>query len=106
MRGIAAFTGTVQRQADVSEVIRPPRGALACSILASLLLPLACFLNLLLITQCGSRGSVLLFLNSVTRFDVPSKLAFIGDYTGQITLLKLTASGCELVTTLKGHSGL
>lgn len=39
------------------------------------------------------------------RFDSQSKLAFIGDYSGQISMLKLDNNGASLVTTLKGHSG-
>ncbi|VVC88952.1 unnamed protein product [Leptidea sinapis] len=39
------------------------------------------------------------------QFDSESKYAFIGDYSGQITLLKLDNNGAALVTTLKGHTG-
>lgn len=39
------------------------------------------------------------------RFDFQSKHAFVGDYSGQITMLKLTEEGATLITTLKGHSG-
>ena len=38
------------------------------------------------------------------RFDVQSKHTFIGDYTGQITMLKLEANSYKPITTLKGHS--
>ncbi|XP_026468436.1 WD repeat and FYVE domain-containing protein 2-like [Ctenocephalides felis] len=39
------------------------------------------------------------------QFDSQSKHAFIGDYSGQIIMLKLDHSGAALVTTLKGHTG-
>lgn len=39
------------------------------------------------------------------RFDSQSKYAFVGDYSGQITMLKLDNNGATLVTTLKGHTG-
>ncbi|XP_077299813.1 WD repeat and FYVE domain containing 2 [Arctopsyche grandis] len=39
------------------------------------------------------------------QFDSQAKLAFIGDYSGQISMLKLDNNGVRLVTTLKGHSG-
>lgn len=39
------------------------------------------------------------------QYDSLSKHAFIGDYSGQIIMLKLDANGCSMVTTLKGHSG-
>ncbi|KAF1669031.1 WD repeat and FYVE domain-containing protein 1, partial [Aptenodytes patagonicus] len=31
--------------------------------------------------------------------------AFVGDYSGQITLLKLEQNTCSVITTLKGHEG-
>lgn len=39
------------------------------------------------------------------QFDSQSKHAFIGDYSGHITMLKLENSGTTLITTLKGHTG-
>ncbi|XP_022207736.2 WD repeat and FYVE domain-containing protein 2 [Nilaparvata lugens] len=38
-------------------------------------------------------------------FDSRSKFAFVGDYSGVITMLKLDASGAKVSTTLKGHTG-
>ncbi|XKL68203.1 hypothetical protein PGB90_003694 [Kerria lacca] len=38
-------------------------------------------------------------------FDSDSSHAFIGDYSGQITMLKLDNIGIKVITTLKGHSG-
>jgi len=38
------------------------------------------------------------------QFDMQSKHAFIGDQSGQITMLKIEESGFKPVTTLKGHS--
>ncbi|XP_060517053.1 WD repeat and FYVE domain-containing protein 2 [Cylas formicarius] len=39
------------------------------------------------------------------QFDAQTKHAFIGDYSGQITMLKLDNNGLTVITTLKGHSG-
>ncbi|KAK9888618.1 hypothetical protein WA026_000847 [Henosepilachna vigintioctopunctata] len=39
------------------------------------------------------------------QFDTQSKHAFVGDYSGTITMLKLENNGLSVVTTLKGHSG-
>ncbi|XP_019759587.1 WD repeat and FYVE domain-containing protein 2 isoform X2 [Dendroctonus ponderosae] len=39
------------------------------------------------------------------QFDAQSKHAFVGDYSGQITMLKLDNNGPSVITTLKGHSG-
>ncbi|XP_037559536.1 WD repeat and FYVE domain-containing protein 2-like [Dermacentor silvarum] len=39
------------------------------------------------------------------QFDAQSKHAFVGDYSGQITMLKVEQTGYKPVTTLKGHSG-
>lgn len=39
------------------------------------------------------------------QFDAQSKHAFVGDYSGQITMLKLDNNGPTVITTLKGHSG-
>ncbi|XP_054284616.1 WD repeat and FYVE domain-containing protein 2-like [Macrosteles quadrilineatus] len=38
-------------------------------------------------------------------FDAPSKHAFVGDYSGVITMLKLSNAGCQIITSLKGHTG-
>ncbi|XP_022668618.1 WD repeat and FYVE domain-containing protein 2-like isoform X1 [Varroa jacobsoni] len=37
--------------------------------------------------------------------DQASRHAFVGDYSGEITMLKLTETSYQPVTTLKGHSG-
>lgn len=39
------------------------------------------------------------------RYDFDTQYAFVGDYSGQITLLKLEQSSCSVITTLKGHEG-
>ncbi|XP_044726512.1 WD repeat and FYVE domain-containing protein 2 [Chrysoperla carnea] len=39
------------------------------------------------------------------QFDAQSKHAFVGDYSGQITMLKLDNSGATVVTTLRAHTG-
>lgn len=38
-------------------------------------------------------------------FDAQSKHAFVGDYSGVITMLKLDNNGARVITSLKGHSG-
>uniref|UniRef100_A0A1B6CDK1 FYVE-type domain-containing protein n=1 Tax=Clastoptera arizonana TaxID=38151 RepID=A0A1B6CDK1_9HEMI len=38
-------------------------------------------------------------------FDAQSKHAFVGDYSGVITMLKLDNTGAQVITSLKGHSG-
>ncbi|XP_076435996.1 WD repeat and FYVE domain-containing protein 2-like [Babylonia areolata] len=38
-------------------------------------------------------------------FDEQSRSAFVGDYSGQVTVLKLKDTTFDLITTLKGHSG-
>lgn len=39
------------------------------------------------------------------RFDSLSKYAFVGDYAGQITMLRCEKQGTQLITTFKGHTG-
>ncbi len=39
------------------------------------------------------------------QFDEETKHAFIADYAGQITVLKVMDNGHQVITTLKGHSG-
>ncbi|XP_072033651.1 WD repeat and FYVE domain-containing protein 2-like [Amphiura filiformis] len=39
------------------------------------------------------------------QFDEESKHAFVGDYSGQITVLKVEDNNYQIITTLKGHSG-
>uniref|UniRef100_A0A4W5NLP2 WD repeat and FYVE domain containing 2 n=1 Tax=Hucho hucho TaxID=62062 RepID=A0A4W5NLP2_9TELE len=39
------------------------------------------------------------------QFDVETRHAFVGDYSGQVTILKLELDSCSLVTTFKGHTG-
>lgn len=39
------------------------------------------------------------------QFDSQTKHAFVGDYSGQITMLKLDNSGAQIITALKGHTG-
>jgi WD repeat and FYVE domain-containing protein 2 len=38
------------------------------------------------------------------QFDSLSRHVFVGDFAGQITMLKLQKSGAALVTILKGHT--
>ncbi|XP_041119544.1 WD repeat and FYVE domain-containing protein 1-like isoform X1 [Polyodon spathula] len=42
---------------------------------------------------------------SCLQFDHDTKHAFVGDYSGQITLLKLDQNTYSIITTLKGHEG-
>uniref|UniRef100_A0A671K462 WD repeat and FYVE domain-containing protein 2-like n=1 Tax=Sinocyclocheilus anshuiensis TaxID=1608454 RepID=A0A671K462_9TELE len=39
------------------------------------------------------------------QFDVETRHAFVGDHSGQVTILKLEQDNCSLVTTFKGHTG-
>uniref|UniRef100_A0A3Q2QT47 WD repeat and FYVE domain containing 2 n=1 Tax=Fundulus heteroclitus TaxID=8078 RepID=A0A3Q2QT47_FUNHE len=39
------------------------------------------------------------------QFDVETRHAFVGDQSGQVTILKLEQDSCSLVTTFKGHTG-
>ncbi|RXN24238.1 WD repeat and FYVE domain-containing 1 [Labeo rohita] len=40
---------------------------------------------------------------SCLQYDNDTQHAFVGDYSGQITLLKLDEQTCSVITTLKGH---
>lgn len=40
-----------------------------------------------------------------SRYDHETQHAFVGDYSGQITLLKLEKQTYSTITTLKGHEG-
>ena len=40
---------------------------------------------------------------TVCRYDSTSKYAFIADFSGQITVLKLELNGSQFITTLRGH---
>uniref|UniRef100_A0A8C9WPE0 WD repeat and FYVE domain containing 1 n=1 Tax=Scleropages formosus TaxID=113540 RepID=A0A8C9WPE0_SCLFO len=42
---------------------------------------------------------------SCLQYDNETQHAFVGDYSGQITLLKLERQTCSTITTLKGHEG-
>ncbi|XP_075014288.1 WD repeat and FYVE domain-containing protein 1 isoform X2 [Calonectris borealis] len=42
---------------------------------------------------------------SCLQYDHETRHAFVGDYSGQITLLKLEQNTCSIITTLKGHEG-
>nr|CAD7402769.1 unnamed protein product [Timema cristinae] len=42
---------------------------------------------------------------TAVQFDAQSKHAFVGDYSGLVSMLKLDNSGVQPVTNLKGHSG-
>lgn len=44
-------------------------------------------------------------LTSALRYDHETQHAFVGDYSGQITLLKLEKQTYSTITTLKGHEG-
>jgi len=41
-----------------------------------------------------------------TRFDAQSLCVFVGDYSGQISVLKISRTSFELLTVLKGHTGI
>lgn len=42
---------------------------------------------------------------SCLQYDFDTQYAFVGDCSGQITLLKLEQNTCSVITTLKGHEG-
>uniref|UniRef100_A0A8C5P870 WD repeat and FYVE domain containing 2 n=1 Tax=Leptobrachium leishanense TaxID=445787 RepID=A0A8C5P870_9ANUR len=42
---------------------------------------------------------------SSLQFDVETKHVFVGDHSGQVTILKLEQDSCSLITTFKGHTG-
>nr|XP_054771468.1 WD repeat and FYVE domain-containing protein 2-like [Lytechinus pictus] len=42
---------------------------------------------------------------TAVQFDEDTKHAFIADYSGQITVLKVTDNDHQVITTLRGHSG-
>ncbi len=46
---------------------------------------------------------MLISLTEVITFDSINKYAFVADYSGQVNVLKLEATGFEYVTNLKGH---
>lgn len=46
-----------------------------------------------------------LTLTPLLRYDHETQHAFVGDYSGQITLLKLEKQTYSTITTLKGHEG-
>ncbi|XP_021113472.1 WD repeat and FYVE domain-containing protein 2 isoform X1 [Heterocephalus glaber] len=39
------------------------------------------------------------------QFDIETRHVFIGDHSGQVTILKLEQESCTLVTTFRGHTG-
>ncbi|MEE6472304.1 hypothetical protein FKM82_009572 [Ascaphus truei] len=41
---------------------------------------------------------------SCLQFDVDTRHAFVGDHSGQVTILKLEQETCSLITTFKGHT--
>lgn len=63
-----------------------------------------CLALLAIIVEMDSRFC-LLWLYSPPRFDVETRHAFVGDQSGQVTILKLEQDICSLVTTFKGHTG-
>lgn len=44
-------------------------------------------------------------LTNSVRFDEQSKYAFVGDYSGQISVLRISNTEFSLIVNLKGHSG-
>lgn len=55
--------------------------------------------------RAPNAGFCLLWLHFPPRFDVETRHAFVGDQSGQVTILKLEQDSCSLVTTFKGHTG-
>ncbi|XP_055848763.1 WD repeat and FYVE domain-containing protein 2 [Episyrphus balteatus] len=58
-------------------------------------------------TETGRRLGGYTFETPCTalQFDAMARYAFIGDYAGQITMLRLDIQGAALITTFKGHTG-
>lgn len=50
-------------------------------------------------------GLMLFIFSFPIRFDAMARYAFIGDFAGQITMLRLDVQGSSLITTFKGHTG-
>ncbi|KPP69406.1 hypothetical protein Z043_111846, partial [Scleropages formosus] len=48
---------------------------------------------------------LLSLMSRLIRFDMETRHAFVGDHSGQVTILKLEQDDCSLVTTFKGHTG-
>ncbi|XP_024141878.1 WD repeat and FYVE domain-containing protein 2 isoform X1 [Oryzias melastigma] len=60
--------------------------------------------------HCSESGQLLGTYNTTAcvsglQFDVETRHAFVGDQSGQVTILKLEQDRCSLVTTFKGHTG-
>lgn len=53
------------------------------------------------VVACGAH----LRPDTLFRYDHETQHAFVGDYSGQITLLKLEKQTYSTITTLKGHEG-
>ena len=50
-------------------------------------------------------GYVCKAMCTAVEYDEEAKYAFVGDYAGQITVLRLEESGVTLINVLKGHNG-
>lgn len=48
---------------------------------------------------------IIIFIFIIYRYDAQAKYAFIGDNSGQITMLRIDQNGATFVTTFKGHTG-
>uniref|UniRef100_A0A674CI78 WD repeat and FYVE domain containing 2 n=1 Tax=Salmo trutta TaxID=8032 RepID=A0A674CI78_SALTR len=60
--------------------------------------------------HCSESGTQLGLYRTIAwvsglQFDVETRHAFVGDHSGQVTILKLEQDSCSLVTTFKGHTG-
>ncbi|PIO22710.1 hypothetical protein AB205_0152380, partial [Aquarana catesbeiana] len=50
-------------------------------------------------------GPIVIYTIPPTLYDEETRYAFVGDFSGLITLLKLEKDTCSVVSTLKGHEG-
>lgn len=89
------MSGTVQVLADQEEILKHSRGVLLLNILN---IPVV--ISFLLC--CHGEA----FLNSFIKLDTLNKYAFVADYGGVITVLKLDPNNFQEVTTLRGHQSM
>lgn len=60
---------------------------------------------LLVKSVCLRKKWIFQTLTFDVRFDEQSKYVFVGDYSGEISVLRISNTEFSLITTLKGHSG-
>lgn len=91
-----AWAGCAPRAAACWGGTTSPHGPLVCSILHACL---GASISRVVACRVHFRPDTLF------RYDHETQHAFVGDYSGQITLLKLEKQTYSTITTLKGHEG-